>query len=74
IADPSDMASTAGVAFTINHIAAVVIPVTFGVIWLVSPASVFYIGAGMAAVSLLLSLNIPAKPGEGDETRLLKWS
>lgn len=70
IADPADMASTAGVAFTINHIAAVVIPVTFGVIWLVSPASVFYIGAGMAAVSLLLSLNIPAKPEEGNETRL----
>ncbi|MDW2145872.1 MFS transporter [Vibrio sp. 378] len=74
IADPADMAPTAGVAFTINHIAAVVIPVTFGVIWLVSPASVFYIGAGMAAVSLLLSLNIPAKPEEGNETRLLKWS
>ncbi len=74
IADPADMASTAGVAFTINRIAAVVIPVTFGVIWLVSPASVFYIGAGMAAVSLLLSLNIPAKPEEGNETRLLKWS
>ncbi|EPP2131236.1 MFS transporter [Vibrio alginolyticus] len=74
IADPADMASTAGVAFTINHIASVVIPVTFGVIWLVSPASVFYIGAGMAAVSLLLSLNIPAKPEEGNETRLLKWS
>ncbi|ELB2819628.1 MFS transporter [Vibrio alginolyticus] len=74
IADPADMASTAGVAFTINHIAAVLIPVTFGVIWLVSPASVFYIGAGMAAVSLLLSLNIPAKPEEGNETRLLKWS
>ena len=74
IADPADMASTAGVAFTINHIAAVVIPVTFGMIWLVSPSSVFYIGAGMAAVSLLLSLNIPAKPEEGNETRLLGWS
>ncbi|EGQ8311487.1 MFS transporter [Vibrio parahaemolyticus] len=74
IADPADMASTAGVAFTINHIAAVVIPVTFGMIWLVSPFSVFYIGAGMAAVSLLLSLNIPAKPEEGNETRLLRWS
>ncbi|HHG3403809.1 TPA: MFS transporter [Vibrio parahaemolyticus] len=74
IADPADMASTAGVAFTINHIAAVVIPVTFGMIWLVSPSSVFYIGAGMAAVSLLLSLNIPAKPKEGNETRLLRWS
>ncbi|AXB33932.1 MFS transporter [Vibrio campbellii] len=74
IADPADMASTAGVAFTINHIAAVVIPVTFGVIWLVSPSSVFYIGAAMAAVSLLLSLNIPAKPEEGNETRVLRWS
>ncbi|MEK2142347.1 MFS transporter [Vibrio parahaemolyticus] len=74
IADPADMASTAGVAFTINHIAAVVIPVTFGMIWLVSPSSVFYIGAGMAAVSLLLSLNIPAKPEEGNETRMLRWS
>ncbi|ELV8654372.1 MFS transporter [Vibrio vulnificus] len=74
IADPADMASTAGVAFTINHIAAVVIPVTFGVIWLVSPASVFYIGVFMAAISLLLSFNIPAKPEEGNETRILKWS
>ncbi|AIL72393.1 membrane protein [Vibrio vulnificus] len=74
IADPADMASTAGVAFTINHIAAVVIPVTFGVIWLVSSASVFYIGAFMAAISLLLSFNIPAKPKEGNETRILKWS
>ncbi|MGL0960581.1 MFS transporter [Vibrio vulnificus] len=74
IADPADMASTAGVSFTINHIAAVVIPVTFGVIWLVSPACVFYIGAFMAAISLLLSFNIPAKPEEGNETRILKWS
>ncbi|ABU73012.1 MFS transporter [Vibrio campbellii] len=74
IADLADMASTAGVAFTINHIAAVVIPVTFGVIWLVSPSSVFYIGAAMAAVNLLLSLNIPAKPEEGNETRVLRWN
>ncbi|GAB2646750.1 MFS transporter [Vibrio panuliri] len=74
IADPADMASTAGVSFTINHIAAVVIPVTFGLVWLVSPAAVFYIGAAMAAVSLLLSLNIPAKPAEGNEVRVLKWN
>lgn len=74
IADPADMASTAGVAFTINHIAAVVIPVSFGLLWLVSPASVFFIGAGMAVVSLLLSLNIPVKPEEGNEVKVLKWS
>ena len=73
IADPADMASTAGVSFTINHIAAVVIPVTFGLIWLVSPSAVFFIGAAMAGVSLLLSLNIPAKPEEGNEVRVLSW-
>lgn len=30
IADPADMAATAGVAFSINHIAAVVLPVALG--------------------------------------------
>ncbi len=29
IADPADIASTSGVAFTVNHIAAVVIPASF---------------------------------------------
>ncbi|EEX94672.1 hypothetical protein VIOR3934_20896 [Vibrio orientalis CIP 102891 = ATCC 33934] len=74
IADPADMASTAGVAFTINHIAAVFIPVSFGLIWLVSPSAVFYIGAGMALVSLMLSRNIPRAPEEGNEVRVLKWT
>ncbi|UIJ42792.1 MFS transporter [Vibrio kanaloae] len=73
IAEPADMASTAGVSFTINHIAAVVIPVVFGVIWLSSPATVFYIGAVMAAMSLALSLNIPKKPEEGNEVRVFSW-
>jgi len=74
IADPADMASTAGVSFTISHIAAVVIPVTFGLIWLVSPASVFLAGAAMALVSLVLAFNIPAQPDEGNEVRRLKWA
>jgi MFS family permease len=73
IADPADMASTSGVAFTINHIAAVIIPVTFGAIWMVSPAIVFYIGAGMALVSLILALNIPRHPEEGNEVRFLDF-
>lgn len=74
IADPADMASTAGVSFTINHIAAVVIPVTFGLIWLVSPSSVFYIGAVMAGFSLILSLNIPVHPKAGNEVRRFSWN
>jgi len=70
IADPADMAPTAGVAFTINHIAAVVIPVLFGLIWLNHPSWVFLIGAAMAAISLVLSLLIPRDPSEGNETLL----
>ena len=72
IADPADMASTAGVAFTINHIAAVVIPVLFGFIWLMSPAAVFLTGTAMAAISLSLALNIPSFPGPGNEVVLGK--
>lgn len=67
IADPADMASTAGVAFTINHIAAVVIPAMFGLVWLVSPTAVFLMGSGMALISLLLARNIPLKPSAGNE-------
>lgn len=69
IADPADMASTAGVSFTINHIAAVVIPVFFGMIWLYSPSVVFLAGAVMAAVSLLLSRMVPRSPCDGNEVR-----
>jgi predicted MFS family arabinose efflux permease len=70
IADPADIASTAGVAFTINHIAAVVIPVAFGVVWLYSPSVVFIAGALMAAVSLLLARMVPDRPGEGNEVMM----
>ena len=45
IADPKDLASSAGVSFTINHIAAVVIPAALGLVWVVSPSLVFYVGA-----------------------------
>ena len=67
IADPADMASTAGVAFTINHIAAVVIPVLVGLVWLVSPMAVFLMGSGMAVISLVLARNIPRAPSAGNE-------
>lgn len=70
IADPADIAPTAAVAFTINHIAAVFLPVVLGLLWLVSPASVFLLAAGMAAVSLGLSLLIPRHPTRGNETIL----
>ena len=72
IADPADIAATAGVGFTINHIAAVFIPAAFGALWMVSPAAVFLAGAAMAAVSLALSFNVPAGPAPGNEA-VLDW-
>ena len=62
IADPADIASSAGVSFTISHIAAVVIPAAFGFLWLVSPAAVFLLGAAMAGVSLGLARLVPEAP------------
>jgi hypothetical protein len=67
IADPADIASTAGVSFTINHIAAVVIPAAFGFLWLASPAAVFLAGSAMACCSLILALNVPRHPRPGEE-------
>lgn len=69
IADPADIASTSGVSFTINHIAAVVIPASFGLIWLYSPSIVFLSGAGMAAISFLLARLVPNHPAEGNEIK-----
>jgi len=70
IADPKDLASSAGVSFTINHIAAVLIPAALGYVWIQSNALVFFIGAGFALCSLLLAQNIPAKPSRGNEVVL----
>jgi predicted MFS family arabinose efflux permease len=68
IADPADIAATAAVGFTINHIAAVAIPAIFGIIWLTAPAIVFLAGAAMAGVSLALSLLVPRVPLRDYET------
>ena len=68
IADPQDIAPTAAVAFTINHIAAVFLPALLGYLWLPSPGLVFLAAAGMAVVSLILSLLIPRHPVRGHET------
>ncbi|MBS1300867.1 MFS transporter [Loktanella sp. SALINAS62] len=70
IADPQDIAPTAAVAFTINHIAAVFLPVLLGLLWLISPGLVFGLAAGMAGVSVCLALLIPRHPVPGHETRL----
>ncbi|MEM9723879.1 MAG: MFS transporter [Pseudomonadota bacterium] len=68
IADPEDMAPTASVAFTINHIAAVALPAPLGVLYLVAPSAVFGLGVGLAVASLLASRLVPPRPQKGDET------
>ncbi|MDG1863520.1 MAG: MFS transporter [Yoonia sp.] len=68
IADPQDIAPTAAVAFTINHIAAVFLPAGLGYLWLVSPAAVFVAAASMASISFILALLIPRHPSKGHET------
>jgi predicted MFS family arabinose efflux permease len=73
IADPADIAPTAAVAFTINHIAAVFLPVLLGLLWVVSPSAVFVLAALMALVSLGLSCMIPRHPEQGNETVFSKY-
>lgn len=70
ISDPQDIAATSSVSFTINHIAAVVIPAILGIVWLSSPAAVFLVGTAIAIASLLLCNLIPRDPGPGNETLL----
>ncbi len=67
IADPADMANTAGVSSAINHIAAVGLPGVLGLVWMVSPAAVFLVGAGIAVLSFFCSALIPAQPAAGNE-------
>ncbi|MFN3721637.1 MAG: MFS transporter [Paracoccaceae bacterium] len=68
IADPADIAPTAAVSFTINHIAAVFLPAGMGYLWATSPDYVFLLGAGMALIALMLVLLIPRHPEPGYET------
>jgi hypothetical protein len=68
IADPADIAPSSAVAFTINHIAAVFLPVTLGLLWLWSPIAVFGLGAAMALVTFGLALMVPRHPMPGHET------
>ncbi|NIY80639.1 MFS transporter [Celeribacter sp. HF31] len=71
ISDPEDIAPTAAVAFTINHIAAVFLPALLGYLWVASPGGVFALAAGMAMASLGLAALIPRHPEKGNEWRFL---
>lgn len=68
IADPKDIASTSAISFAINHIAAVVLPVVLGIVWIKSYYWVFIIGAIIAFSSFALSMLVPKNPKTGFET------
>ena len=52
-----------------TRMGAVVIPASFGLVWLYSPSVVFLAGAMMAAVSLMLARLVPNDPAEGNEVK-----
>lgn len=53
VSDPKDIAPSMAVGFTINHVAAVVLPVLGGLVWMIDYRIVFICGAAMSLVSLI---------------------
>lgn len=62
IADPRDIAASAAVGFTINHIAAVILPVIGGLLWMIDYKIPFLAGAVFSFISLCLVQFIPSHP------------
>jgi len=60
--DPKDIASTMAVGFTINHIAAVVLPAIGGFLWLIDYRIPFIAGAFLSIISLLAVQKIKIPP------------
>ena len=59
VADPADIAPSMAVGFTINHIAAVVMPAIGGALWMIDYRIPFIAGALLSLVSLLAVQRIP---------------
>ena len=62
IADPRDIAPSMAVGFTINHIAAVILPAAGGVLWMIDYRLTFVGGALLAFCSLLAVQRIHTRP------------
>ncbi len=65
IADPGDISSSMAVGFTINHIAAVLLPALFGFLWMVDYRIPFIGGAVLAVMSLTAVQFISGRPRTG---------
>ncbi len=66
VGDPADIAPTMAVGFTINHIAAVVIPMVGGALWLWDARMVFLGGAALSLCSLTAAQFIKTPKREED--------
>ena len=53
IGDPEDIAPSMAVGFTVNHIAAVVLPAAGGLLWIVDYRIPFVLGAVLSMISLM---------------------
>lgn len=62
IADPKDIAPSNAVGFAINHVAAVVIPVVGGLLWMTNWQLTFYVGMGISVISFIFAQKINTKP------------
>lgn len=67
MADPQDIASSMAVGFTINHIAAVVMPVLGGVAWMIDYRIPFVAGAVLSLISLVAVQKIPLFSEQGTQ-------
>ena len=68
ISRKEDIAPTTAVAFTINHIGAVFLPVILGYLWILEPEKVFFFASGLAILSLFFSFMVPSNPSLNNPT------
>lgn len=61
VADPQDIAPSAAVSFTINHISAVLLPLLGGALWAVNHKIPFFLGACFSLISLYAVSRIDLK-------------
>jgi len=59
--DPRDIAPSMAVGFTINHIAAVVLPAVGGLLWIIDYRIPFIFGAFLSMISLIAVQRIRVK-------------
>ena len=62
IAAPEELRASLSMGITMNHIAAVIMPLVGGFLWsFLGYSAVFYLGSGIAAVTLLLARRLPRR-------------